>query len=105
MPLDLIQLRSKPHLSISAVRTFLTCPRKYELQYRERVQPDYYPAALALGAIWHAAVARWLGEPEVDESTLDAVLRDDLRDRLRRTELPVLFGERLRAGAGMVCRR
>ncbi|MBX3230671.1 MAG: PD-(D/E)XK nuclease family protein [Labilithrix sp.] len=92
MPESLIELRKRPHLSISAVKSWLQCPRKFALQYRERARPDYLPAALILGSAWHSAVAGWLDEAADDEA-LDDQLRDDLRDRLRRDDLPVLFDD------------
>ena len=92
MPESLIELRKKPHLSISAVKSWLQCPRKFALQYRERVRPDYVPAALILGSAWHSAVAAWL-DAAVDDQALDEQLREDLRDRLGQVELPVLFDD------------
>lgn len=89
---SLIELRKKPHLSISAVKSWLQCPRRYALQYVERTRPDYVPAALILGSAWHAAVAGWL-DKVADDETLDEQLREDLRERLRRDDLPVLFDD------------
>lgn len=91
MTATLSELRKKKHLSVSAVTTFLSCPRKYHLAYTEpRAPRDYFPASLALGSAWHSAVASWLNR-EADDDALDEQLRDDLRGRLRRDDLPVLF--------------
>ena len=91
MMATLSELRKKKHLSVSAVNTFLSCPRKYHLGYTEpRAPKDYFPAALALGSAWHAAVALWLNGT-ADDDALDEQLRDDLRERLRRDDLPILF--------------
>lgn len=92
MPESLIELRKKPHLSISAVKSWLQCPRRFALQYTERARPDYVPAALILGSAWHAAVAGWL-DKTADDQALDEQLREDLRDRLGRVDLPVLFDD------------
>ena len=92
MTQSLIELRKKPHLSVSAVKCYLQCPRKFALQYTERARPDYLPAALVLGSAWHSAVAAWL-TAAADDETLDERLRDDLRERLRRDDLPVLFDD------------
>lgn len=92
MNASLIELRSKPHTSISAVRTFLTCPRKYHLQYVARVRPDFYSAALALGSAWHEAVADWLTGAGAG-ALLDEQLRERIRQRLRREDIPVLFDD------------
>lgn len=89
----LIELRKKKHMSVSALRTFLTCPKKYELHYVRRVTPDYYPAALALGSAWHSAVACWLDDADADDAALDEQLSEELRGRLRRADVPVLFND------------
>lgn len=90
MPESLIELRKKPHLSISALKCFLSCPRKYALQYTVRARPDFVPAALVLGSAWHSAVAAWLDQLG-DDAALDERLREDLRERLRGDDVPVLF--------------
>lgn len=91
MTATLAELRKKKHLSVSAVNAFLSCPRKYHLAYSEpRAPKDYFPASLALGSAWHAVVASWLNG-EGDDAALDEHLREDLRDRLRQDDLPILF--------------
>ena len=87
----LMELRKKKHLSVSALNTFLSCPRKYHLAYTEpRAPKDYFPASLALGSAWHSAVASWLNKT-AEDAVLDEQLRNDLRARLRRDDLPILF--------------
>lgn len=86
----LIELRRKPHTSISALRTFLTCPRRYRLHYIDHVRPDFFSAALALGSAWHEVLAVWLAEAASD-GELEAQLRDRILSRLREAEVPVLF--------------
>lgn len=92
MSMSLIELRRKPHTSISAAKTFLSCPRKYNFQYVVRAQPDFFPAALALGSAWHEAVAGWL-DRTADDDALDEQLRDRIRQRLSRDDVPVLFDD------------
>lgn len=92
MATSLAELRKKPHTSISALRTFLSCPRKYHLQYVVRSRPDFFPAALALGSAWHEAAANWLTRTGTDE-TLDAQLREAIRQRLHHDDVPVLFDD------------
>ncbi|MBX3203579.1 MAG: PD-(D/E)XK nuclease family protein [Labilithrix sp.] len=92
MAATLAELRKKRHLSVSAIKCFLSCPRKYHLAYVERARADYYPAALALGSAWHAAIAGWLND-EVNDGSLDAQLGADLRERLRRDDIPILFDD------------
>jgi hypothetical protein len=55
-------------------------------------RPDFVPAALVLGSAWHSAVASWLDHVDAD-AALDERLREDLRERLRRDEIPVLFDD------------
>lgn len=92
MTVTLSELRKRRHLSVSAIKCFLSCPRKYHLAYVERARADYYPAALALGSAWHGAIASWL-DGEADAGALEAELRADLQERLRRDDLPVLFDD------------
>lgn len=92
MTATLSELRKKRHLSISAIKCFLSCSRKYHLAYVERARADYYPAALALGSAWHAAIAGWLNRDASDDA-LEEQLRDDLRERLRRDDTPILFDD------------
>jgi len=92
MKQSLLELRKKPHTSISALKTFLACPRRYRHQYLERVRPDFYAAALALGSAWHEVLAVWLGEAASD-AELEELLRDRIRSRLREADHPVLFDD------------
>lgn len=85
-------LRRKPHMSISALKSFLTCPRRYRLQYIDRVRPDFYPAALALGSAWHEVLAVWLTGRAEDEK-LEELLRERIRASLLEAEIPVLFDD------------
>lgn len=60
--LTLQQLRAEPHISISAARQFLACPRSYALSRIEHVEPAFRPVAFAVGSALHAAVGFWLLE-------------------------------------------
>ena len=92
MPESLSELRKRPHFSVSALKTFMQCPRKYRLQYFERARRDYYPAALALGSAWHEVLAAWLEETASD-AELEALLRSRIRERLLEADVPVLFDD------------
>ena len=72
------ELRSQPHVSFSAIKTFLMCPRRYRLQYIDRVRSEYRAAAISFGHTWHEVVGVWL----VREDVTAEELRDHLRDRL-----------------------
>jgi putative RecB family exonuclease len=51
------ELRQEPHVSFTQLDTYLRCPLRYRLQYVDRVEPDFVPAALALGSGIHGAAA------------------------------------------------
>jgi CRISPR/Cas system-associated exonuclease Cas4 (RecB family) len=46
-------------VSVSQVKTWLMCPRKYQLRYVRGLPPAFVPVALAFGNSFHAAVARF----------------------------------------------
>jgi len=50
------------YVSVSQVKSFLMCPRKYELHYILREEPAFVPVALAFGSAMHAALAAHYGE-------------------------------------------
>lgn len=79
---QLIELRKKPHTSISAVREFMQCPRKYFLHYEMKAAPGFRAAALAFGSAWHATIAEWLLSPT--ETLQLEGLREHLRDGIVR---------------------
>jgi len=83
-------LRSRPHFSVSQLKTYLQCPRKHFYQYVERVQPDFRPIALSLGTAWHAAIARHLLCDSTTEETSD-LFRDVLVREVEDCSTPVLF--------------
>ncbi|CAN5925124.1 hypothetical protein BH11MYX4_BH11MYX4_02880 [soil metagenome] len=97
----LIELRKKPHTSISAIKTFLSCPRKYFLSYVLRVQPAFRPAALVFGSAWHETIALWLTIDDVQVERLQQHLRDGLIARLR-GENNVLFDDEHEDEASLV---
>jgi CRISPR/Cas system-associated exonuclease Cas4 (RecB family) len=90
--LTLAALRAKPHTSISQLKTFIQCPRKYFLQYIKGVLPGFRPLALVFGSAWHETIGQHLARPvPVDE--LRAHLHDGLVRGLDRDDIPVLFDE------------
>ena len=50
-------LREQLHVSVSQLKTYLTCPRKYELSYVRGLEPAFTPLALAFGSVFHTALA------------------------------------------------
>jgi CRISPR/Cas system-associated exonuclease Cas4 (RecB family) len=89
----LIELRKKPHTSISAVREFMICPKKYFFHYQAKVAPEFRPAALAFGSAWHSTIAEWLTQPAeaVQPEQLREHLRDGIVTRLNDEGANVLF--------------
>ncbi len=88
----LADLRALPHTSISQVRTFLLCPRKYFLHYIARSPPAWRPLALIFGSAWHESIAAHLIEP-MSVDALQAHLRDGLVRGIQSDGPPVLFEE------------
>jgi hypothetical protein len=59
-------------LTASMVRTYKSCPRKYELEYIEMLKPAITPEALATGSSYHACVEKILkGEPYQAEGVVE----------------------------------
>lgn len=86
-------LRKKPHTSISAVREYVTCPRRYTLKYIRELRPAFKAAAAAFGTAWHATIGYWLQNEEASANELEAYFRDDLIARLQEDRIPVLFDD------------
>ncbi len=83
------------HLSVSSLKEFLACPRKFRLRRIDKLVPEYRAAALAFGFAFHEGVAFTLhkhsiGEPASDEA-VSTHFRDALRKQLHAGEVPVLF--------------
>jgi putative RecB family exonuclease len=47
---DLQQLRALPHISVSQLKCFLGCPKKFRLHYIDRIEPAFRSVALAFGS-------------------------------------------------------
>jgi CRISPR/Cas system-associated exonuclease Cas4 (RecB family) len=95
--LTLAALRAKPHTSVSQVKTFIQCPRKYFIQYIKRAMPAFRPLALVFGTAWHETIAERLTRSRRDRQVPVDELRAHLRDGLIRgvdaDGIPVLFEE------------
>jgi CRISPR/Cas system-associated exonuclease Cas4 (RecB family) len=50
-------LRTGKHFSASALKTYLTCPKKFAFQYVIGAEPEFRPSALILGKAVHEALA------------------------------------------------
>jgi putative RecB family exonuclease len=51
------ELRTEPHVSYTQLDQYLRCPLKYKLQYVDRLEPAFVPAALVFGSGIHGAAA------------------------------------------------
>ncbi len=95
--LTLAALRAKPHTSISQLKTFIQCPRKYFIQYIKGALPAFRPLALVFGSAWHETIAEQLTRSRRDRQVpvdeLRAHLRDGLVRGMDRDDVPVLFDE------------
>jgi putative RecB family exonuclease len=68
------------YISVSQIRSFLLCPRKYELHYVLREEPAFVPVALAFGSAIHEALAAFYGEVK---ATGELLRRDLVLDVFR----------------------
>src|SRR4051794_6723549 len=89
----LYELRRKPHTSISAVKEYLMCPRRYFFHYVEQVKPAFKAAGAAFGSAWHSVIQYWLTREGVQPDELETYFRDDLAARLAEEGTPVLFDD------------
>ena len=53
------QARDGLHISVSQIRTYLRCPRSYQLRYVLGAKPAFKPVPFAFGTSFHAALARF----------------------------------------------
>jgi putative RecB family exonuclease len=83
-------LREQLHVSVSQVKTYLRCPRQYELRYVRGVKPAFVPVALAFGSAFHAALSFWYLERRVGRVTsLESLVAEFGREWLRQTSGPI----------------
>jgi CRISPR/Cas system-associated exonuclease Cas4 (RecB family) len=94
---SLATLRAEPHTSVSRVKSYLACPRRYFYQYIERLAPAFRPLALVFGTAWHETLGEHLlhtpREGDVPLEKLRAHLRDGLVRGIAADGIPVLFEE------------
>jgi CRISPR/Cas system-associated exonuclease Cas4 (RecB family) len=85
------------HLSVSSLKEFLACPRKFRLRRIDGVVPAFRPVSLAFGSAFHEGVALGLyqhsqGEPPHSEATADH-FRQKLREQINSDSVPVLYDD------------
>ena len=97
MTKPLQELREERHTSVSALKTYLQCPRKYSLHYIQQVEPAFRPAALAFGTAFHEAIGEYLraSRPEhvVSVERLHEVFCRSFQAQLKQGGVPVVFDE------------
>ena len=90
-----------PHTSISQLKCFIQCPRKYYFQYVVRAEPAFRPLALVVGIAWHETIGVYLAGvghgPLASIEELKQHLRDGLTRGIEGGGIPVLFDEDLGA--------
>jgi len=86
----LSDLRQRPHTSVSQLKTFIQCPRRYFFTHVERVPPAFRSIALSFGIAWHEAVGEMLmTDPGVEE--VAGIFCDVLEHDVLHGDVPVLF--------------
>lgn len=95
MPLDIMDA-DVLHVSVSQLKTWLRCPRQYELKYVRGHEPEAVPHALAFGSAFHAALAAHYGERQAGRAlSLDALVSAFARawDEQGQRGVPIEAGE------------
>jgi CRISPR/Cas system-associated exonuclease Cas4 (RecB family) len=74
--------------SVSQIKTFLLCPRRFEFRYVRGLAPAFIPVALAFGTAFHSALARFYSgmqskkaAPELE--LLEQTFRDSWAQQLK----------------------
>lgn len=97
MTKTLAEMRAVPHLSVSQLKVFVQCPRKYKLQYVDRVEPQFLAGALVFGTAWHEAVGHHLmtstPAAPADRDEVKEVFRERLAIAVEGDRVPVLFDD------------
>ena len=91
-------LRAEEHISVSALGTYLRCPRQYQHRYIFKTPAEHRSSALAFGSAVHKALAHYYSalqriDPEPGAEELATVFRDDWAFQLE-DPVPVLFGDK-----------
>lgn len=92
---SLDELRKRPHLSVSSLKTWLSCPRKYRLHYIDQARASHRSIALVFGHAWHEVIGKllWLHQKgrELDRTFLREHFEAALVREIRSDGPPVLF--------------
>jgi CRISPR/Cas system-associated exonuclease Cas4 (RecB family) len=92
---SLDELRKRPHLSVSALKMWLSCPRKYRLRYVDKAPASHRAIALVFGHAWHELIGKvlWLHQRgrDLDRKALREHFETALVGEVRSDGPPVLF--------------
>lgn len=92
---SLEELRKRPHLSVSALKMWLSCPRKFRLHYVDKAPASHRSIALVFGHAWHELIGKvlWLHQRtrELDRNALREHFETALVEEIRSDGPPVLF--------------
>jgi len=96
--LSLNELRKKPHWSFSSLNTFLNvCSLQWAFRYMYRVEPEFTPAALLFGSVFHKALAYAYtsikGGERAAVENVTGLFGDLLHYECRHCENEIRFGE------------
>jgi hypothetical protein len=78
---------TRPHFSVTQLRTYLECPYKYYLSYEEKLQWEKVPSGVAFGSAVHKAVEglnRALTDGGMDEKAVIALFESQWRTETKR---------------------
>ena len=84
------ELRKAPHLSYSAIRSYLICPMKFWHNYQAKTEPSHRPLALVLGSAIHESLAAYYAHVQgtgmkISPEELLSVFRDRMDAELDRS--------------------
>jgi len=81
----LSELRKRPHLSYSAIKSYLMCPMKFWHNYEAQSEPSHRPLALVLGSAIHEGLAAYYAHIQGVGAKISAEeLMDVFRDTIDR---------------------
>jgi putative RecB family exonuclease len=93
----LTELRQLHHISVSQLKTFISCPRRHALAYTHCVAPQFRPIALTFGTAWHEAIGFHLTTSTkatpADRDAVKGIFRERLSIAVEGDKVPVLFDE------------
>jgi CRISPR/Cas system-associated exonuclease Cas4 (RecB family) len=94
---DILQdMRALPHISVSQLKCFVSCARKFKFRYIDRAEPAFRGVALALGTAWHRTIDHRLVTHAEGRTSENGELHDFLRGALGHelhNGIPVLFDD------------